>query len=676
MADIKINELEPTTDLMGLYTIGSDRTGESKKVSLQFLKDASDYAIEQGDYAKQEGETIESRITDLTAETNTKLTELSAEVSGLSEVLDIYEYEGEKTKQLIEGKDFSTTSGYAQGGSTSQPTTNNQFLRTSYIQMSAGDVIVVNASAPSYVAIIAQRDGNTEKLIPLVVGGGWNAMSDYQWLAKESCEVVVSWQIVNNFTLGGISLISKGKIVQSMVLDSLENSIETISAEANEGQDLVDYPIECKVVNNIAFNHKYLPAIRFEKASAWNTKILKIVQGIEKVKVSLSNSSAYGYVIFLADGTYISELGKLSDKEIEIPNNASMLYVSTKTTTPIRISGRRINLTSLIPNVENKLSESSSLYGLVEANSTGRFKFDEVGVVDYHNAFKELAYMSPHLTEMETLGMSQQPSGNAVDQSTYPILRFRYQKVGATPTRMIVLMAAIHGDSQGFTNNGGDSPQNILSLYYFLMDLIFNPEKNDKYKWLTDNYIIDVVPIINPWGVQNHSRFNGRGVDLNRNSPHNWESCTDSAKGTAPFSEAETQIYRDYIESRIAEGMPIDYVMEIHSRGEIVMSADTRFMGFGPDNFEKSPFSVAIQMGNKYDSNAGWKAYTSAEADPMMWAWVNWEKGIPAFNPECCQSMKNDISTRNSRFVNLQMADFVSELAFWCANPSGNIVNL
>lgn len=62
MADIKISELEPTTDLEGLYTIGSDKNNLSKKVSLQFLKDAANYANEQGDYAKEVGDTVNGNV--------------------------------------------------------------------------------------------------------------------------------------------------------------------------------------------------------------------------------------------------------------------------------------------------------------------------------------------------------------------------------------------------------------------------------------------------------------------------------------------------------------------------------------------------------------------------------------------------------------------------------------
>ena len=62
MADIKISELEPTTDLEGLYTLGSDKNNLSKKVSLQFLKTAADYANTQGDYAKGVADGIASLL--------------------------------------------------------------------------------------------------------------------------------------------------------------------------------------------------------------------------------------------------------------------------------------------------------------------------------------------------------------------------------------------------------------------------------------------------------------------------------------------------------------------------------------------------------------------------------------------------------------------------------------
>ena len=62
MAEIKISELAETTDLNGLYTIGVDKNTMSKKVSLQFVKDAANYANEQGDYAKEVGDTLNGNV--------------------------------------------------------------------------------------------------------------------------------------------------------------------------------------------------------------------------------------------------------------------------------------------------------------------------------------------------------------------------------------------------------------------------------------------------------------------------------------------------------------------------------------------------------------------------------------------------------------------------------------
>lgn len=69
MADIKISELEPTTDLVGLYTIGTDKNNQSKKVSLEFVKESADYAKTQGDYAKQVGDSYGEKVTELESET-------------------------------------------------------------------------------------------------------------------------------------------------------------------------------------------------------------------------------------------------------------------------------------------------------------------------------------------------------------------------------------------------------------------------------------------------------------------------------------------------------------------------------------------------------------------------------------------------------------------------------
>ena len=100
------------------------------------------------------------------------------------------------------------------------------------------------------------------------------------------------------------------------------------------------------------------------------------------------------------------------------------------------------------------------------------------------------------------------------------------------------------------------------------------------------------------------------------------------------------------------------------------MSSDNRFWGVGPQEI-MMPYRVAEMMGARYNSAFGWQTYAQESAHPMGWAWTYCVKNIPSFNPELCQSMANDIATRNSKLVNLQMTDYVSQLVFWCLNPSG-----
>ncbi|MDB5105852.1 MAG: murein peptide amidase [Fibrobacteres bacterium] len=59
-----------------------------------------------------------------------------------------------------------------------------------------------------------------------------------------------------------------------------------------------------------------------------------------------------------------------------------------------------------------------------------------------------------------------------------------------------------------------------------------------------------VLPLHNPDGYAADSRYNGRGVDLNRNFPHHWSRDSDEPPGIGPLSEPETRAIHAYILSR------------------------------------------------------------------------------------------------------------------------------
>ncbi len=88
-----------------------------------------------------------------------------------------------------------------------------------------------------------------------------------------------------------------------------------------------------------------------------------------------------------------------------------------------------------------------------------------------------------------------------------------------------------------------------------------------------DKVEIKIVPILNPSGYDQRRRHNAQGVDLNRQGDHQWEEFTgrDSNedgtwspgdydwKGTAPFTEPESQTYKAMVDRATNLYCTLDY---------------------------------------------------------------------------------------------------------------------
>ena len=115
-------------------------------------------------------------------------------------------------------------------------------------------------------------------------------------------------------------------------------------------------------------------------------------------------------------------------------------------------------------------------------------------------------------------------------------------------------------------------PMAMQQLIFYMWYLLENYDTNDEIKYLVDNLQFYFMPVVNPDGYEfNRSGFpigggmwrknrrdNGGGeygVDLNRNFGYKWgydntgsspDPANETYRGTAPFSEPETQIIRDF----------------------------------------------------------------------------------------------------------------------------------
>ena len=116
-------------------------------------------------------------------------------------------------------------------------------------------------------------------------------------------------------------------------------------------------------------------------------------------------------------------------------------------------------------------------------------------------------------------------------------------------------------------------PSSMMSLIYFMWYVLENYDSDVEVKNLLDNVEMYFVPMLNPdgyiynestnpngggfWRKNRRQNSNGSfGVDLNRNYSYNWglnnigssgNPSSNTYRGTAPFSEPETAMLRDFI---------------------------------------------------------------------------------------------------------------------------------
>lgn len=105
---------------------------------------------------------------------------------------------------------------------------------------------------------------------------------------------------------------------------------------------------------------------------------------------------------------------------------------------------------------------------------------------------------------------------------------------------------------------------NFAYLFQYLKTVFESDYRSPELAALKYNVEYYVIPVGNPWGLNNGSRPNSRSVDINRNFPAGWKYIEPGIQGsgTAPLSEAETVI----IYNKFNQFKP-DIYISCHSNG-------------------------------------------------------------------------------------------------------------
>lgn len=200
-------------------------------------------------------------------------------------------------------------------------------------------------------------------------------------------------------------------------------------------------------------------------------------------------------------------------------------------------------------------------------------------------------------------------------------------------------------------------PQSMATLMYFMYYLLENYGSNPEVTFLVNNRELYFVPVLNPDGYvynqqtnpngggfwRKNRRNNGNGsfgVDLNRNYGYQWgydntgSSPTPSSetyRGTAPFSEPETQAIRDFCNAH-----QFKLALNYHTYGDLLIYPWGYINALTPDHPQFLSLAQSMTQYNGYThGNAPTLLYlVNGSSDDWMYGEQGSKPKIFAMTPE------------------------------------------
>lgn len=336
-------------------------------------------------------------------------------------------------------------------------------------------------------------------------------------------------------------------------------------------------------------------------SSDYNYAIIDLSEGIYK-KISFLPRKFYGYYGYgfvLSDGSWKGTRGTITSTtpvEIEIPVDA----VTFKTCW-YKTQNQEIKTLKTQDNYTNLQEQISELREEIENSSKEGYTFKPftISVPDCKDIIPNLTVASLYqmwdeLVEEQKICFNPTASESSkvyaekyikisdigYDQSnTYKMRKVELgiqngtnntYDASYTPdiqTKKVIVCANIHG-------RAGDAHIPAYLMYWLAKFILENRDSNELAQWLLTNYYFVIIPIGNPWGFMQGTRYNSRNIDLNRNFDADFVPNADPygtgiTGGTTAASELETQNIQSVIDDNTDAWMYVDF----HSQPEASSSS-------------------------------------------------------------------------------------------------------
>ncbi|MGF2052837.1 M14 family zinc carboxypeptidase [Enterococcus casseliflavus] len=210
------------------------------------------------------------------------------------------------------------------------------------------------------------------------------------------------------------------------------------------------------------------------------------------------------------------------------------------------------------------------------------FNAENMRVSDLYGLYDKLILDYPNYLQKDLIGKDQ--------SGTYDIFKITTNKSIQGARIKVLLSANLHGPG-----SGGDPRDVAIVLYHFMEDMLKNYKSNEHLQWLYYNVQFVFIPLANPWGWDNGTRENSRGIDLNRNFDYN--HTPSSMWGATPFSEVETQ----YIKTLVEDNEDAEIYIDMHCYADNPI--DLRWAGYSGDRLSvgyKTMREVGLYMTEQF----------------------------------------------------------------------------